>query len=372
MTIEQARPPLLVVAAGGTGGHMFPAQALAETMLESGWRVALSTDARGMRYASGFPEDVSRTVASSASLAQGSAWTRATAPFAILAGTASAVRNMRADLPACVVGFGGYPALPALAAAGLLKLPRLIHEQNGVLGRVNRALATRVHAVACGTWPTAVPNGAHAVPIGTPLREAVRARAGAPYVPPASSGPVPLLVIGGSQGAGLFSRIVPEALRVLEPDLRGRLRLSQQVRPEDIDRTQATYDDLGVTGDLRSFFDDVPERLAGAALIVSRAGAGSVADITAIGRPAVFVPYAAAMDDHQAANAAPVVEAGGAFMIREEELTAEGLARHIEAILGDSEGAAAMAAASLAQGRPDATQHLAELAMAVAGQETGT
>ena len=170
-----------------------------------------------------------------------------------------------------------------------------------------------------------------------------------------------LLVIGGSQGAGLFGRVVPEALGLLAPELRARLRLSQQVRPEDMDRVRAAYEQMGLAAELRGFFDDVPERLAEATLVISRAGASSIADISVIGRPAVLIPYAAAMDDHQAANASGLVSAGGAFMIREAELTAEGLAGHIAAILGDPEGAAAMARASRSQGRPDATEHLAAL-----------
>lgn len=355
------RPPLLVIAAGGTGGHMFPAQALAEAMLARGWRVRLATDARGARYAGGFPAAVERRVTAAGTFAQGSVLQRLATPFLVAAGAVASWRAMRRDPPACVAGFGGYPALPALLAATLLKRPRLIHEQNGVLGRVNRRFAPRVEAVACGTWPTELPAGTAHVVTGNPVRPAVRARADAPYAPPAPDAPVHLLVIGGSQGAGLFARVVPAAIAALPEDLRGRLRLAQQVRPEDMDRTRHAYDRLGIAADLRSFFEDVPERLAAAQLVISRAGASSIADITAIGRPAVLIPYAAAMDDHQAANAAALVAAHGAFMIREQELTAERLAGHIAAILADPEGAAAMAGASRRLGRPDAVEDLARL-----------
>jgi UDP-N-acetylglucosamine--N-acetylmuramyl-(pentapeptide) pyrophosphoryl-undecaprenol N-acetylglucosamine transferase len=354
-----------VIAAGGTGGHMFPAQALAEEMLARGWRVTLATDARGARYAGGFPAAVERRATPAATFAQGSAWTRATAPFAIAAGAGASILGMRRDRPAVVAGFGGYPALPAMIAARALRIPCLIHEQNGVLGRVNRAFAAKVDVVACGIWPTPVPAGAKALHVGNPVRSAVLAAAGAPYRVP-EEGAVGLLVIGGSQGAGLFGRVVPEALGRLDPGLRARLRLAQQVRPEDMDRVRAIYDEMGLAAELRAFFEDVPERLAAASLVVSRAGASSIADITVVGRPAVLIPYAAAMDDHQAANAAGLVSAGGAFMIREAELTAEGLAGHIAAILGDPEGAQAMAAASLAQGRPQATTDLATLVEALA------
>jgi UDP-N-acetylglucosamine--N-acetylmuramyl-(pentapeptide) pyrophosphoryl-undecaprenol N-acetylglucosamine transferase len=349
-----------VIAAGGTGGHMFPAQAVAEEMLARGWRVRLATDARGARYVGDFPEAVERRVTRSASFAQGSALTRATAPLAIAAGAGSSILAMRRERPACVAGFGGYPALPALIAASVLKLPCLIHESNGVLGRVNRAFAARADVVACGTWPTELPPGAKAVHTGNPVRAAVLAHRGATYVEP-GDWPMGLLVIGGSQGAGLFARVVPEALKLLAPGLRARLRLSQQVRAEDMNRTTAVYADVGVEAELRGFFDDIADRLDTATLVISRAGASSIADITVIGRPAILIPYVAATADHQAANARGLVEAGGAFMIREAELTAEGLAGHITAILSDPEGAAAMAQASLGQGRPDATDHIAAL-----------
>ncbi len=306
------------------------------------------------------PTAVERRATPAATFAQGSWLKRATAPFAIAAGAGATVFAMRRDRPSVVAGFGGYPALPAMIAARILKIPTLIHEQNGVLGRVNRSFAPKVALVACGTWPTPVPPGAKAVHVGNPVRAAVLDRADAPYIEPGDH-PMALLVIGGSQGAGLFGRIVPEALRLLDPAVRGRLRLSQQVRAEDMDRVTAVYEDLGMAAELRTFFEDVPDRLAEASLVVSRAGASSIADISVIGRPAILIPYAAAMDDHQAANARGLVEAGGAFMIREGELTAEGLAGHIAAILADPEGAGAMAQASRAVGRPDATEHLAAL-----------
>ncbi|MFO1210560.1 MAG: UDP-N-acetylglucosamine--N-acetylmuramyl-(pentapeptide) pyrophosphoryl-undecaprenol N-acetylglucosamine transferase [Amaricoccus sp.] len=356
------------MAAGGTGGHMFPAQALAEAMLARGWRVELSTDARGARYASGFPDRVRRRETRAQTFAQGSLFERASTPFAIAAGAFATWRAMRRDRPACVAGFGGYPAVPAMLAAGWLRVPVLIHEANGVLGRVNRRFAPKVDVVACGIWPTEVPAGAKAVHVGNPVRSAVLEQHGAAYIEPGRH-LVGLLIIGGSQGAGLFGRVVPEAVRLLPADLRARLRISQQVRPEDMDKVRATYEEIGVAAELKAFFDDVPERLAAATLAVSRAGASSIADISVVGRPAILIPYAAAMDDHQAANAAGLVAAGGAFMIREAELTAEGLAGTIECILSDPAGAAAMAEASRAAGRPDATEHLAALVESLAANE---
>ncbi|MBA3326571.1 MAG: UDP-N-acetylglucosamine--N-acetylmuramyl-(pentapeptide) pyrophosphoryl-undecaprenol N-acetylglucosamine transferase [Rhodobacteraceae bacterium] len=352
--------PLLVIAAGGTGGHMFPAQALAEEMLVRGWRVKLATDARGARYADGFPPAVERQVTAAASFAQGGPLAKLAAPFAIGWGALASLIALWRDRPACVAGFGGYPTLPAMLAASTLKVPRLIHEQNGVLGRVNRVFAPRVEAVVCGVWPTPLPEGARAFHLGNPVREAVLAQADATYIPPGEH-PVSVLVIGGSQGAGLFARILPQAVALLPHAMRTRLRLAQQVRPEDMARAQDAYAGIGVDAELRGFFEDVPARLAEATLVISRAGAGSIADITVIGRPAILIPYPYATDDHQAANAAGLVAAGGAFMIRDEALTAEGLAGHVAAILSDPEGASAMAEASRRQGRPDATIELAEL-----------
>lgn len=346
---------------------MFPAQALAEMMLARGWRVELSTDARGARYAGGFPAAVVRRETRAQTFSQGSLVERASTPFAIAAGAFASWRAMRRDRPACVAGFGGYPAVPAMLAAGWLKVPVLIHEANGVLGRVNRRFAPKVGVVACGIWPTAVPAGTRAVHVGNPVRAAVLDMRGATYIEPGERA-VALLVIGGSQGAGLFGRVVPEAVRLLPADSRARLRIAQQVRPEDMDKVRATYEEIGVAAELKGFFEDVPERLAEATLVVSRAGASSIADISVVGRPAVLIPYAAATDDHQAANAAGLVGAGGAFMIREAELTAEGLAGTMAAILTDPAGAAAMAEASRAAGRPDATEHLAALVENLAGK----
>jgi len=350
---------------------MFPAQALAEEMLARGWRVELSTDARGARYAGGFPDAVRRRETRAQTFAQGSFVERASTPFAIAAGAATTWAAMRRDRPACVAGFGGYPAVPAMLAARWLRVPVLIHEANGVLGRVNRRFAPKVDVVACGVWPTEVPAGTNAVHVGNPVRTAVLAQHGAPYVEPGAHR-MGLLVIGGSQGAGLFARAVPEAVGLLPQKVRALLKVAQQVRPEDMDRVRAAYEEIGVVAELRGFFEDVPERLAAATLVISRAGASSIADISVVGRPAVLIPYAAAMDDHQAANAQGLVAAGGAFMIREEELEPEGLAGTIEAILRDPEGAAAMAEASRAAGRPDATEHLAALVEHLAGKGRGT
>jgi UDP-N-acetylglucosamine--N-acetylmuramyl-(pentapeptide) pyrophosphoryl-undecaprenol N-acetylglucosamine transferase len=353
--------PLLVIAAGGTGGHMFPAQALAEEMLRRGWRVQLATDERGLRYGAGFPDAVGRLILSSGTFAQGGLVSRFLAPARILAGILSAIRQFRRDQPACVAGFGGYPALPALAAAWRLGLPRLIHEQNAVLGRVNRLFARRVDRVVSGTWPvTNAPEGAALVHLGNPVRDAVLAVADTPYAPP-GEGPVSLVAFGGSQGASAFARLIPGAVALLPEALRHRLRIVQQVRPGEESSVAAAYESAGVTAELAPFFNDIPRRMAEAQLVVARSGASSVAELAVIGRPAILIPYPHAMDDHQTANAMALVEHGGAILAPEATLTVAALAGHISKVLTDAAEAARMAEASKAAGRPRASSDLADL-----------
>lgn len=352
--------PLLLIAAGGTGGHMFPAQALAEAMIVRGWRVALSTDARGARYAGAFPKVVPVKEVSSATFARGGLAARALVPLRIAGGAAAAVLALRRDRPAVVVGFGGYPTIPALAAAVLLRLPRMIHEQNGVLGKVNSRFAPQVDAVACGTWPTALPAGVNGIHTGNPVRAAVLERAGAGYIPPGDY-PMSLVAIGGSQGARVLSDVVPAAVALLPEALRARLRVAHQARAEDAERALAAYAAAGVTVEVEPFFADIPRRLSEAQLVISRSGASSVADISVIGRPSILIPFAAATGDHQTANARGLVAAGAAVMIAEGDLDPATLAGHIARILGEPETAARMARAALAQGRPDATERLVEV-----------
>ncbi len=363
--------PLLVIAAGGTGGHMFPAQALAEAMLARGWRVKLSTDARGARYTGGFPEAVAIEEVPSATFARGGAPAKLAVPFRIAAGILAARRAFRADPPSVVAGFGGYPSIPALAAATWLGLPRMIHEQNGVLGRVNRLFARRVDAVACGTWPTELPEGVEAVHTGNPVRAAIAERAGAPYIPPGDH-PMQILVIGGSQGARILSDIVPPAIAGLPLGTLERLRVAQQARPEDLDRVAGFYADHAIAAEVQPFFHDVPARMAEAQLVIARAGASTVADLSVIGRPAILIPYAAATADHQTANARGLSQIGGAVLIPESRLDVPTLSEHIGAILNDSEAATKMARAAQGAGRPDATDRLAEMVERLAeGQTTG-
>jgi UDP-N-acetylglucosamine--N-acetylmuramyl-(pentapeptide) pyrophosphoryl-undecaprenol N-acetylglucosamine transferase len=358
---------LLLIAAGGTGGHMFPAQALAEAMIARGWRVKLSTDARGARYSGGFPAAVEVVVSGSATFARGGVLAKLAVPFRILGGVLGATARMLIDRPAVVVGFGGYPTIPALSAAFLTGRPRMIHEQNGVLGRVNKIFAPRVHKVACGTWPTALPLGIEGEHAGNPVRAAVLERAGAGYIAPGDY-PMSVVVIGGSQGARILSDVVPEAVARLPEALRRHVRVAQQARPEDLDRVVAAYEAAGIIAEVAPFFADIPRRLSEAQLVISRSGASSVADISVIGRPAILIPFAAATDDHQTANARGLVEAGAAVLMAEKALDADTLAAQMAAILGQPKQAEAMARNALGQGRPDATERLVALVEGLSGK----
>ncbi len=360
--------PLLVIAAGGTGGHMFPAQALAEKMLRDGWRVKLSTDERGARYTGGFPHSVEIEQVASATFARGGILAKALVPFRILHGVYQAWRNFRRERPAVVVGFGGYPSIPALGAAWAMKLPRMIHEQNGVLGRVNQQFATRVDAIACGTWPTDLPEGANGHHVGNPVRGTIAAKAGAPYIPPGDY-PMSILVIGGSQGARALSDIVPPALAALPIDMLKNLRISHQARDEDMERVAAFYAEHGLDAEVQPFFHDVPVRMSEAQLVICRAGASTVADLSVIGRPSILIPYPHATGDHQTANARGLVEAQAAVMIPESLLDPDTLSQHIGAILADPHAALQMAIAALGTGRPDATERLAEMVTELAREQ---
>jgi UDP-N-acetylglucosamine--N-acetylmuramyl-(pentapeptide) pyrophosphoryl-undecaprenol N-acetylglucosamine transferase len=355
-----AREPLLLIAAGGTGGHMFPAQALAEAMVRRGWRVKLSTDARGARYTGGFPHVVKVEQVSSATLARGGALAKLIAPLRIAGGIISAVFGQLRDKPTVVVGFGGYPTIPALSAAWVLRRPRMIHEQNGVLGRVNQVFAPRVQAVACGTWPTTLPPEVEGTYTGNPVRLSVLDRAGAGYIAPGDY-PMSLVVIGGSQGARILSEVVPAAVTSLPDAIRRNLRVAHQAREEDLPREIEAYEAAGILAEVAPFFTDIPRRLSEAQLVISRSGASSVADISVIGRPSILIPYAAATADHQTANARGLVDAEAAILIPEAALDAPMLAQHMAAVLSQPDAANRMAANALSQGRPDATERLVAL-----------
>ena len=347
---------------------MFPAQSLAEVMLRRGWRVKLSTDARGARYTGGFPHSVEIEQISSATFARGGALAKLAVPFRILGGVMSAAFGMMRDKPDVVVGFGGYPSIPAIGAAWLLRKPRMVHEQNGVLGRVNQLFAKRVDAVACGTWPTTLPEGIEGVHVGNPVRASVLERSEAGYIEPGDY-PMSILVIGGSQGAKILSDVVPPAIAGLPAEILRNIRVSHQARDEDGDRVSAFYAEHGIAAEVEPFFRDIPNRMADAQLVISRSGASSVADISIIGRPSILIPYAAAAGDHQSANARGLVDAGAAILIPESKLEVSAVSDHIASVLPQPAAAISLAQAALSVARPNASQELADMVTTLAGKD---
>ncbi|MCV6585313.1 MAG: UDP-N-acetylglucosamine--N-acetylmuramyl-(pentapeptide) pyrophosphoryl-undecaprenol N-acetylglucosamine transferase, partial [Marinibacterium sp.] len=306
--------------------------------------------------------------ASSATFARGGALAKLTVAPKIATGVLGMARQMRRDRPDVVVGFGGYPSIPALGAATLLGLPRMIHEQNGVLGRVNQIFAKRVAHVACGVWPAELPEGANGIHTGNPVRKAVLDRAGAAYITPGDY-PMSVLVMGGSQGARILSDVVPGAIAALPENLRKQIRVAHQARDEDGARVTAFYAEHGIDAEVKPFFQDVPRRMSEAQLVISRSGASSVADIAVIGRPSILIPFAAAAGDHQTANARGLVDADAAIMIPESALDVSALTEQITAVLTNPSAALQMANAALSVGAPDATQRLVALVEDLARKE---
>ena len=350
----------ILIAAGGTGGHMFPAKAAAEALIARGWRVRLVTDARGAAHAHGFPGEGADAIAAASPFVKNPV--RLISALGSLAKGYMAVRRIMGGFdPEIVTGFGGYPAFPALAAAKLTGLPLIVHEQNAVLGRVNRIFARDAAAVASGFERLdRLPAGARRVVTGNPVREAVLA-AGKPYSKPSITGPLRLLVVGGSLGARILSEQVPQAVAALSESLRKRLDVTHQVRAEHLDQARAIYAQAGVTARCEPFFDDMGALYADAHLVISRAGASSVAEIAAMGRPSILIPLGIAMDDHQTANAAELADAGAAEVIAEPEFTADALRARLETLLADGDDLARRAKAALDRARPGAHERLADL-----------
>ena len=355
-----------VVAAGGTGGHLFPAQALAETLGARGWRVVLATDERGAQYAHDFPAE-ERLALEAATFSSGDIVGTLRGGWAIAAGVLRARRVFRRLKPAVVVGFGGYPSLPALLAARSRRIRTVIHEQNSVLGRVNRFLAPQVDAVACafpilGKATARIASRARVV--GNPVRPAIRALHDRPYAEPAPS--VRLLVTGGSQGARLLSELVPAAVTLLPEDLRVRLRVEQQTRMESIDFARRAYAEGGVEAEIAPFFRNMAGRLEKAHLVIGRAGASTVCELAVAGLPSILVPLAISADNHQWFNAKVLVDAGAAVSLEERGLTAERMAEVLKAMIGEPGDLVRRAAAARSLGKPDAAEALADLVEATA------
>ena len=357
----------LLLAAGGTGGHMFPAQALAETLRADGWSVAMITDARGRRHTGRIPADPIFDV-EAASISPRRPVAAVGGVLKLQRGTRTAKRVLRDWRPDVVAGFGGYPAFPALRAAQALRVPYVLHEQNTVLGRVNRLFARRAVAVASGfeTLERLPPRAKH-VTTGNPLRAAVLDAVPARYTAPVPDGDIRLLVVGGSLGARIIAETVPTAVARLPGELRARLRVVQQTPEGQLEAAREAYAAAGVKAELATFFADIQDHLARAHLVVGRAGASSVSEFAAMGLPSVLVPLAIAMDDHQTVNARTLERHGAAVILSEAELSPARLAEVLQRRLKDADWLASAARAARAQGRPDAAARLADLVRAAAG-----
>jgi len=357
--MAEARP--VVLAAGGTGGHVFPAEALAGELEARGVPFALFTDGRGRQWQGALARRPIHYIHSASPT--GSPTRRLMAVFSLGLGLFDAWRALGRVSPAAVVGFGGYASVPTMIAARLRRLPSMLHEQNAVLGRANRLVqggATRVATSFARTRHVAEADR-RARLVGNPVRDAVKALRGSPYRPPGMDRVIDVLVFGGSQGAASFSQVIPEAVLALPAPLRGRLRLVQQCRPEDLERVRSAYRQAGIVADLAPFFVDLPQRLAAAHLVIGRAGASTVAELATIGRPSILVPYPHAADDHQTANARAFEAAGACIVIPQASFTPGAIAGHLAALFDAPQRLADMAAAAHASGRPDAAQRLADL-----------
>ena len=360
---------LIMLAAGGTGGHVFPAIAVAEEILQRGYRVSLITDSRGVNLGSTLSEVQVRRI--NASGIGGNILHKVSGVFSIGIGVLQARRLFARHRPQCVIGFGGYPSLPTMLAATRSKLPTIIHEQNAVIGRANRVVAKRVSTIATSFDKTAGVDAECASKIiqtGNPVRAAFSQARKTPYPPIGpNGGGLKILVLGGSQGAAVFSDIVPATIRKMPETLRGRFAITQQCRPGDIDRTRDLYASIGIAPELSTFFDDVPQRMAAAHIVITRSGASTVAELAETGRPAILVPYPHATDDHQSANALSVEDHGAGWLIPQDGFTPEALKMHLERFVNHPDVLNVAAAEAHQAGGKKAAAKLADLAESLGG-----
>lgn len=359
----QSTPSLVLLAAGGTGGHLFPAYALAEELGRRGHTVDLATDMRGDRYGTGFPaREIHRLPA--ATIAGADPVAAARAAITLARGTSAAFSLLGTLKPAAVVGFGGYPSFAPILAAKLRGIPTALHEQNAVLGRANRLLARRVDAIATSFESVRHLDGSLAAKArftGNPVRSQVISAARPLYDPPQIGGPLRLVVFGGSQGARIFADVVPAAVALLSSSIKARLQIVQQTREEDMERVGAAYNAVGIRAELAPFFKDLPERLASAHVVIGRAGASTVAELTVLGRPSVLIPLPHAVDNDQLQNATRLAEAGGALCLEQKEFTPERCAAELSRAFEAPQMLSSMAEAAQRMGMPDAVARLADL-----------
>lgn len=358
---------LIMLAAGGTGGHLFPAEALSHALHAKGMRVVLMTDTRAAEYAGSFPAEAVHAVPAATPSGR-SPLQKAAALFNIAKGTFAARRIIRQVKPDVVVGFGGYPTVPPVLGASLAGVRTLIHEQNAVIGRANRFLASRADVIATGFAKVGGLTEAQQAKcrhVGNPVRPAVIEAAGRDYDPP-GEGKIRLLVFGGSQGARVMADIVPPAIQLLTEAERARLTVVQQARSEDDERVRGIYETLGVPATIAPFFKDLPAQMAAAQLVIARSGASTVAELTVIGRPALLVPLPGSLDQDQAANAAFLEGLGGAIRILQPEFTPRHLAAELSKLIAEPAHLTTMAANAKSAGIPDAADRLADLVIATA------
>ena len=360
VTVTTSDQPV-VLAAGGTGGHMFPAEALAQELKRRGIRVLLVTDARGARYAEKFPAD-DRFQISAATPSIGGPVAKGMAAVSLAQGLFTALRQFKKCRPAAAIGFGGYPSLPAMKAASLLGIPYGVHEQNGVLGRANRMLVRGAVFAAHGfSVLEKAPKNINRIEVGNPVRDAVAAVSDTPFSPVGSAGDINILVFGGSQGASIFSAVPIKAITELPLEIRQRLRVTHQAREKEIASVRSGYQEAGVRCEIATFFADLPQRMAAAHLVISRAGASTVTELSAIGRPSILVPLAIAMDDHQSGNARALSDAGAAIMLPERAFTQEALSAALAPLLAQPARLEEMASAAKGRVKSGAAAALADL-----------
>lgn len=362
-----------VLMAGGTGGHLFPAMALAQELLRRGHAVELMTDHRVEGYGQDFPARKIHMVPS-ATPSLSNPIKFAGASFTIACGVAKSFGILRALKPDAVIGFGGYPTFPPFIAASLLSVPGILHEQNAVMGRANRALSRFADILALSFAKTrfADDQGLEKVLTGNPVRDRVRAIAASPYPPLGETGPINLVVFGGSQGARAISDIVPDAISLLPDALRSRLRIVQQVRQEDLDRVTKIYRQSRTSVELAPFFTDLPERMAKSHLVIGRSGASTIAELTVIGRPSILIPLPGALDADQKNNALVVESGGGGWVMEQAALSPQSLATRLSDLFNDPVQLIKAAQAAQGLGQPRAVEKLADLAESLAGQGTST
>lgn len=358
----------IVLSAGGTGGHLFPAQALAQELTRRGKTIVVMTDARGRQYPTYFP-GARIEIVPAAAFSDRSRIGLLLAPFEIVAGIVVAFFKLLSIRPAAVVGFGGYPSVPVMLAACFARFPTAILAPDAVLGRANRLVANYVRVIAGGLpFKRFVPKDmSKVVYTGNPVRPEVVAFSGAPYETPVPGGELRLLVFGGSQGARALSEIVPAAVAMLSDDLRARLSIVQQCRPEDLEEVRAVYARANVKAELASFFKDLPARMAWSHLVIGRSGVGTVSELMVIGRPAILVPLPHALDDNQTPNADALVEIGGGWRVAQKELSPEKLASMLTQAFNAPDDLAQRAANARKLAKPDAAARLADLVEKLAG-----